>query len=98
MKRRRTATVVKLGLVVVVLAVGAWLAMRDVDFAAQANRCVRFFREAGPTAFFTAMALLPVVGFPLSPFTLAAGPVICTLAMGPSSSTSSSPPPPVPTR
>lgn len=75
MKRLRTATVVKLGLVVVVLAVGAWLAMRHVDFAAQAARCVTFFREAGPAAFFMAMALLPVVGFPLSPFTLAAGPV-----------------------
>ena len=34
----------------------------------------------------------------LTVITLAAGPVICTLAMGPSSSTSSRPPPPVPTR
>jgi uncharacterized membrane protein YdjX (TVP38/TMEM64 family) len=32
-------------------------------------------RQAGPQVFFAAMALLPAVGFPLSPFTLAAGPV-----------------------
>jgi uncharacterized membrane protein YdjX (TVP38/TMEM64 family) len=32
-------------------------------------------REAGPQVFFAAMALLPAVGFPLSPFTLAAGPL-----------------------
>ena len=32
-------------------------------------------REAGPLAFFAAMALLPAVGFPLMPFTLIAGPV-----------------------
>ncbi len=32
-------------------------------------------RVAGPAAFFGAMAVLPLAGFPLSPFTLAAGPV-----------------------
>ena len=31
-------------------------------------------RSAGPVTFFVAMALLPVVGFPLFPFNLAAGP------------------------
>lgn len=31
-------------------------------------------RDAGPLVFFTAMALLPTIGFPLAPFTLAAGP------------------------
>jgi uncharacterized membrane protein YdjX (TVP38/TMEM64 family) len=36
-------------------------------------------REAGPLAFFGAMAVLPAIGFPLLPFTLAAGP-----AFGPS--------------
>jgi uncharacterized membrane protein YdjX (TVP38/TMEM64 family) len=75
MKPRRTATMVKLVLGVIVLVVGAGLAVRHVDFAAQATRGVMVFREAGPAAFFAAMALLPVVGFPLSPFTLAAGPV-----------------------
>lgn len=32
-------------------------------------------REAGPGVFFAGMALLPLFGFPLAPFTLAAGPV-----------------------
>ena len=32
-------------------------------------------REAGPLVFFSAMALLPAAGFPLLPFTVAAGPV-----------------------
>ncbi|MEY4488267.1 MAG: hypothetical protein RIQ79_775 [Verrucomicrobiota bacterium] len=32
-------------------------------------------RAAGPWVFFTAMAVLPLFGFPLAPFTLAAGPV-----------------------
>ena len=32
-------------------------------------------RGAGPLVFFGAMALLPAVGFPISPFTVAAGPV-----------------------
>jgi uncharacterized membrane protein YdjX (TVP38/TMEM64 family) len=32
-------------------------------------------RAAGPLVFFSAMALLPAIGFPLLPFTVAAGPV-----------------------
>jgi uncharacterized membrane protein YdjX (TVP38/TMEM64 family) len=41
-------------------------------------------REAGPLAFFSAMALLPAAGFPLLPFTVAAGPVFGpTLGAGP---------------
>jgi uncharacterized membrane protein YdjX (TVP38/TMEM64 family) len=32
-------------------------------------------REAGPVAFFAAMALLPAIGFPMMAFTLTAGPV-----------------------
>ncbi len=35
---------------------------------------VRFLREAGPWVYFGAMGLLPVIGFPLAPFNLAAGP------------------------
>jgi uncharacterized membrane protein YdjX (TVP38/TMEM64 family) len=40
-------------------------------------------REAGPVAFFVAMAVLPAVGFPIMAFTLAAGPVFApTLGSG----------------
>lgn len=37
--------------------------------------CIDSLREAGPVPFFVAMALLPLAGFPLAPFILAAGPV-----------------------
>jgi uncharacterized membrane protein YdjX (TVP38/TMEM64 family) len=46
------------------LPIGAW-----------AHQGVAFFRDAGPGPFFLAMALLPLVGVPLSPFTVIAGPV-----------------------
>lgn len=36
---------------------------------------MEWVRAAGPAVFFGAMALLPMAGFPLSPFTLTAGPV-----------------------
>ncbi len=39
------------------------------------DEVMELLRGAGPGAFFTAMALLPLVGFPLAPFTFAAGPV-----------------------
>jgi uncharacterized membrane protein YdjX (TVP38/TMEM64 family) len=39
------------------------------------NAVVLDLREAGPLLFFTAMALLPAVGFPMMLFTLSAGPV-----------------------
>ena len=47
-------------------AVGAKEAMDEV---------VGRLRDAGAPVFFTAMALLPAVGFPLLPFAVAAGPV-----------------------
>ncbi|HWA08922.1 MAG TPA: hypothetical protein VG838_05585 [Opitutaceae bacterium] len=36
---------------------------------------VQRLRDAGPVVFFLGMAVLPVFGFPLMPFSLAAGPV-----------------------
>jgi len=75
MKRIGPAMLVKAGLALLVLGLGVWLALRGTDLAAPVTRCVEFFREAGPFAFFTAMALLPALGFPLAPFTLVAGPV-----------------------
>ena len=40
-------------------------------------------RAAGPLVFFSAMALLPLAGFPLAPFTFSAGPVFGpTLGLG----------------
>jgi uncharacterized membrane protein YdjX (TVP38/TMEM64 family) len=48
---------------------------RVADLAGHIDRCVGFFRAAGPWPFFAAMALLPIFGFPVWPFTAAAGPV-----------------------
>jgi uncharacterized membrane protein YdjX (TVP38/TMEM64 family) len=49
-----------------------------------AAQVVAACRAAGPLVFFTAMALLPLAGFPLAPFTLSAGPVFGpTLGLGP---------------
>ncbi len=39
------------------------------------NAVMDWTRELGPLVFFSAMAILPAFGFPLSPFTLSAGPV-----------------------
>jgi len=50
--------------------------------AEAANTVVLGLRDAGPVVFFTAMAVLPAVGFPLLAFTLAAGPVFAP-SLGP---------------
>ena len=57
-------------LVLLVLAALNWTAAKSLVDAG-----VERLREAGPLGFFSAMALLPAVGFPLLPFTIAAGPV-----------------------
>lgn len=45
---------------------------------------VGYVRSAGPVTFFVAMALLPLVGIPLMPFTVAAGPAFGpVLGIGP---------------
>ncbi len=75
MKRPGRATLIRLGLGLAVVVAGVAVLLRHTDLGAQADRCVAVFREAGPLAFFTAMALLPAAGFPLAPFTLVAGPV-----------------------
>src|ERR1043165_1329065 len=51
------------------------LATQQANLLSVANRFIVFFRLAGPLPFFLAMAFLPMVGCPLSPFTLVAGPV-----------------------
>lgn len=67
-----------------ILAIGLGLLAWKVDVGVLVARCIGVLREAGPGAFFTAMAVLPVFGFPLSPFTFAAGPVFGpTMGAGP---------------
>lgn len=62
-------------LAVVLLAVAVALIFRGFDVKALIQQGLDLIRGAGPVAFFTAMALLPAVGVPLSAFALTAGPV-----------------------
>lgn len=59
----------------VLLAVGLGLLALELDVGAYAKRCLEFVRAEGAVLFFFAMAVLPLFGFPLSPFVLSAGPV-----------------------
>lgn len=58
----------------VLLGVALWL-WRGAEVRAGVEATMSFLREAGPVAFFAAMALLPMIGFPMSPFVLTAGAV-----------------------
>ena len=64
-------------LAIFLVLVGALLFVLAGHFEVRArmDRVVEAVRDAGPIPFFTAMTLLPIVGFPLSAFTLVAGPV-----------------------
>jgi uncharacterized membrane protein YdjX (TVP38/TMEM64 family) len=55
-------------LVTMLAAVGLWL-WREYDHAA----FLEWKREAGPVPFFTALAILPAIGFPTTPFYILAG-------------------------
>jgi uncharacterized membrane protein YdjX (TVP38/TMEM64 family) len=59
-----------------------WLLWGE-ETRAGASHVMNELRETGPGLFFVAMALLPLAGFPLAPFTLAAGPVFGPRMGGP---------------
>ena len=61
------------GVLLVVLV--ALLVAKRGDLRAAAEVVVAGLQAAGPLVFFIGMAVLPVVGFPLLPFSLVAGPV-----------------------
>ncbi len=66
---------VKLAVGLVGLVIAALALLRGVDVRGAIDAALNYVRDAGPLAFFSAMAVLPAVGFPLSPFTLTAGSV-----------------------
>jgi len=70
---KKKPPLVKIGVVLLVLAVGAFFVLRGVNLRELFERAMEHIRTAGPTVFFTAMALLPALGVPVSPFTLTAG-------------------------
>lgn len=69
-KKRLLLTGALVALAATVVLVGMKMGVGDA-----VNGVVLGLREAGPLVFFTAMALLPAVGFPMMLFTLSAGPV-----------------------
>jgi uncharacterized membrane protein YdjX (TVP38/TMEM64 family) len=61
---------------VLLVALGVWAGLEwRPEIKEAVNQVMDAVRSAGPLVFFGAMALLPLGGFPLAPFTLAAGPV-----------------------
>lgn len=73
--RPNRALLIKLGAIALVVIVAVILVARGVDLKGLIMRGLEMLREAGPGAFFTAMALLPAVGIPATAFTLTAVPV-----------------------
>ncbi|HWA27338.1 MAG TPA: VTT domain-containing protein [Lacunisphaera sp.] len=71
-----------LGALLAVLLAGLAVLVGRGGVLQAAETAVLALREAGPAVFFLAMAVLPAAGFPLMPFTLAAGPVFGPL-LGP---------------
>ena len=62
-------------MILVAIAAVLLLVLQRLQMGGQIDRCVAFFRAAGPAPFFIAMALLPIFGFPIVAFTVVAGPV-----------------------
>ncbi|MDB6167496.1 MAG: associated Golgi protein [Verrucomicrobia bacterium] len=65
--------VVKLALAGVVVAVVAVVLLRGVNLRTAIDQGMATIRDVGPLVFFSAMALLPSVGLPISLFTITAG-------------------------
>lgn len=65
----------KLALLLMVAAVLGFFVLRGMPLRAWLDQGVVWIRTIGPEAFFAAMAILPAFGFPLSVFSLTAGPV-----------------------
>ncbi len=72
---QKKALLVKLAVVALLGLAGAVLVLRGLDVRQLLNDALAWVRSVGPEGFFMAMALLPAVGFPLSPFWLTAAPV-----------------------
>jgi uncharacterized membrane protein YdjX (TVP38/TMEM64 family) len=66
---------IKLGFAGVALLVGAVLLARGLDARALLHDTIELVRNVGWPTFFAAMAVLPAVGFPLSPFSLGVAPI-----------------------
>ena len=75
MPREKKKMLIKLAVLGVIIGTAAVFLLSGVDLKALLEQGVEIIREAGPVVFFTALAVLPAVGCPLSIFTLPAGSV-----------------------
>lgn len=75
MPREKKKMLIKLAVLGVIIGTAAVFLLSGVDLKALLEQGVEMIREAGPVVFFTALAVLPAVGCPLSIFTLPAGSV-----------------------
>lgn len=66
---------IKLAVLGIIIVTGAVFMLSGVDLKVLMEQGIGIVREAGPTTFFVALALLPAVGCPLTVFTLPAGSV-----------------------
>lgn len=73
--RSNRLLLLKLTVVAVMLLAGAVFVARGLDLKGLAAQGLDLIRGAGPAVFFTAMAVLPALGAPVSFFSLAAGSV-----------------------
>ncbi len=71
--RSKRVLLLKLAVVAVILLVGAVLVARGLDVKGLIAQGLELIRGAGPVVFFTAMAILPALGAPISIFFLTAG-------------------------
>lgn len=79
----RTPAWFKFAVVIGALAVGGAMIWQSADVSGAIKQSLAYLRDAGPLMFFCGMALLPLIGFPLAAFTVAAGPVFGpTLGIG----------------
>jgi len=74
-RKPNRALLLKMGVAACGLVVGAILVARGLDLRALLDQALGVIRETGPMLFFTAMAVLPAVGAPVSFFSLTAGSV-----------------------
>lgn len=75
MPREKKQMLIKLTVLGVIIATVAVFMLSGIDIKARLDQGIQIIREAGPVMFFTALAVLPAVGCPLSFFTLPAGSV-----------------------
>jgi uncharacterized membrane protein YdjX (TVP38/TMEM64 family) len=78
-RAKRKLPIVPLAILAVAGALAAYFILRGVNYQAAEDRGLRIIRGVGPWVFFSACAILPAFGAPLTLFTITAGEVFAPL-------------------